>query len=155
MKKFEFRLQSLITVRGFAENRAQEAFLVAHRRHLAALDLLSKARESVGEALSHAQAERLKSVPAGECVALLNNVCRREEVLLEAGKACEEAARLEEVARGEWVDARRELKVVERLRENAKADHQRDLLRSEQETLDELAVSRARAGDPTNPMGLS
>lgn len=144
MKRFRFPLRPVSVLRSHREMRAREIFaaavhayvqteeaLAAERRRVAQLEqLLSSGREAgchAGDAASLFQAYR------AECAAEI----AAERAVIEARSAMNRR-------REEYIEANRQLKVVNQLETKARSRHRAETLHSEQLEMDDLAGLRAR-----------
>ena len=142
MKKFRFRLQPLLLVREVEERRFRDSFLQRHREHVAATERTERAHAEREEVLEEIRQARTEPVAAWSCAQRDSGLALVEHRLVESRKELAELRGVLETARREWVEARRRLEVVKRLREHAKRAHAAENARREQEMLDELAVLR-------------
>lgn len=139
MKRFRFRLESVLALRALAERAARERFGAARRRAAEALDSLQAAvreRIALAEGLAAARGASFRPSEQAAGLVALAQAGRAEQ---EAGRRHAEALAAAERVREEWLAARRRLQVVERLQERARRAHREAAEKSEQALLDELA----------------
>jgi flagellar FliJ protein len=142
MKRFKFPLRPVAILRAHREVRAREAFAAATQRHAAAQEEARRVAARM-RALEAALAEGRKKNFRGAEAALLLCDYRRECGAEAEAERLVVVARVEMLkARAEYLEAHRELKVVERLEEKARSIHRVETLRTEQSELDELAGQR-------------
>lgn len=149
MKRFRFRLESVLSLRAVAETAERERFGVAQRALDAALAERRAAaarRDALAAALAEAASGTFR--PAEHAQGLLAlDLARRAE--LDAARLAEQASAARDRARETWLAARRRLQVIERLETRARQAHRDDTDKAEQTLLDELAsLSAARASAP-------
>lgn len=140
MKRFRFRLESVLALRSLAERSGRERFGAAQQLLAAALAALRAAearRLALAEALS-ASRQGSSFRPAEQAAGLA--ALRSAELEIEAAaRRHAEAVAASAKAREEWLAARRRLQVVERLEERARRAHREASDKAEQALLDELA----------------
>lgn len=149
MKRFRFRLESVLALRSLAERSGRERFGAAQQRLAAALAALRAAearRLGLAEALA-ASREGASFRPA-EQAAGLAALRDAERDIQEAARRHAEAAAAAAKAREEWLAARRRLQVVEKLEERARRAHREAAEKAEQALLDELASLAAARSTP-------
>jgi flagellar FliJ protein len=146
MKKFHFPLRPLAVVRAYRELRAREALAAALRERAQAEAALAAAQARVAELAGLMAAGRAVSFRAADQAVFA--LAYREECAGAADKArLLAAAEGAAAARREaCVEANRDLTIVERLEEKARAAHRAAQLRAEQLELDELAGFHAARG---------
>ena len=142
MKRFRFPLRPVSVLRTHRETRAREAFAAALHRHASARDDLRR----IGV--------RMRALEAALFNGREKNFCPAEAALLLADYRRECAAESEserlvfvardaaQKARLEYLEAHRQLEVVNRLEEKAKTAHRLENNKAEQSELDELAGQR-------------
>ncbi|AHF92945.1 flagellar biosynthesis chaperone [Opitutaceae bacterium TAV1] len=146
MKRFRFSLQSVLTVRDIAEQQQRGKLALVLRAHAEAKVALEAARLRVVEAANELCAVRIRAFLAGEqpgFVRAWQTSCEAERRAVEALRLARESLAQ---ARAGWIAARRNLQVLENLRQRARQRHRRECDRVEQMLLDEFASLRfARA----------
>ncbi len=148
MKRFRFRLESVLALRALAERAARERFAAAQRQALAALQALhgaTQGRIALAEALAAARGACFRPAEQAGGLLALRAAERMEQ---EAATRHAEAASAADRAREEWLVARRALQVVERLQERARRVHREAVEKAEQSLLDELASLAAARSSP-------
>ncbi|MCH8273673.1 MAG: flagellar export protein FliJ [Armatimonadetes bacterium] len=139
MRKFEFRLQRVLEYRELQEGWAKEAYLGAQAARLRAEDDLAKLRGRREDAL-------LTSAPSLVEIRDLDRYLSRLEDEIEEQKSVVEILKAdEEKALHEWTEARKNLKALQKLRDSAQTEWQRQADREEQKSLDDWTSMR-RAG---------
>jgi len=144
VKKFRFRLQKVLDVRRIRERQEQEKLQQAIRRRMEEekrlgllekeekdiLQIMCKGRQSPFEVWNYTADTRYR-VRVGEAKAS------------QAGRI-QHAAQQEEVRRQDLTQARRQTRVLERLRELRHADWKLEVSRQEDKLLDEIATHRRK-----------
>lgn len=148
MKRFRFRLESVLGIRALAERSARERFGAAQQRLAAALAEL-RAAEAARLALADAlAASRSGSFRPSDQVGGLLALQASQQAERDAGRRHTEAQGASQRAREEWLLARRKLQVIERLEERARRAHRDAADKAEQALLDELASLAAARTSP-------
>jgi flagellar FliJ protein len=145
MKRFRFPLRPVAVLRAHHELRAREAFAAAvHVYVQAEADLAAaRARVAQGEAdLFASRHDRFDAAVAAQAFAAYRRECAAET----AAERDMIAKRAEmNLRRADYLEAHRQLEVVKRLEDKARAAHRLDAMREEQIDLDDFASRRARA----------
>lgn len=137
MKKFKFTLQPVATLRGLQEMRAREGFAAALRGVSECRASLDRQQVRVTAFVESLVAGRERGFAGGMQAVFMRGY--HEELLLEkqAHDALAKAEAAREQARLRWVEANKQVRLVEKLREKAKTRHQVELAHVEQAQLDE------------------
>ncbi|MBC7254028.1 MAG: flagellar export protein FliJ [Actinobacteria bacterium] len=147
MKKFSFRLESVRRLRSAVEEERKRAFAAAARLYHREREALRALLEREGEARERL-AEELAAGCPGEVAAALSEFLRGNALRIRAQAERTEKARLRmEEERRLLVEASKERKVVDRLRERALERHLYQASREEQGFLDEVAGVRFLIGE--------
>lgn len=139
MKRFRFRLASVLSLRELAERRAREGFGQAQQAvadAAAHLRAAGQARLQLADSLSGARAAVFRPV---EQIAGFGALRQAERVETECGRRLAAAQQGLAQARERWLASRRDLQVMQRLEERARLTHRNEADRAEQTLLDELA----------------
>lgn len=142
MKRFRFPLQPVVVLRGHHEARAREAFGAAVQRHAAAQDefrRLGVRMRALEAALASSRATRFRAADAGQLLADYGRECAAEA---EAERGVAKARIEMQKARLEYIEAHRQLEIVNRLEAKAREAHRLENNRAEQADLDELSGQR-------------
>jgi flagellar export protein FliJ len=145
MKAFRFRLDSVLTLRASAENKAQENHARALHAVARAERDLSDARaelERLHEGLESSRARRFRrndQIIALNAIGYQQSICERNAERLEHLKK-EAQARLQDL-----LTAKREHEVLLRLRSKQATAHLREVERREQLAVDDLVMARFAA----------
>jgi flagellar FliJ protein len=137
MKKFRFALSSVSVVREVRETLRREVFASAVRETTAAERALEKViaeRAALAAALAASRAGTFR--PALQTAGLAaQQRCAEQEV--EAASLLQRARQALEQRRTEWLAARRDVRLLEQLKDRAKARHRIEVARAEQRELDD------------------
>ena len=142
MKRFRFPLQPVLVLRRHHEMRAREAFGAAVQACQRAEEELASVRERVsGFERRLAEGRRGSFSAAGEVPSL---AAYRQECAAEAaaGQSAIAARAAVQQRRVEYLETRRNVEVLSRLEQNARAVHRYEAGREEQAIFDELAAGR-------------
>ena len=142
MKRFRFPLRPVSVLRAHREVRAREAFAAALHRHASAQDELHRIGVRMRALEAALAGGREKSFRAAEAALLLSDYRRECAAESEAERQVVVARQDMQKARLEYIEAHRQLEVVNRLEEKARDAHRRDNNRAEQAEMDELAGQR-------------
>lgn len=142
MKRFRFPLRPVAVLRAHREMRAREAFAASVHVYVQAEERLATTRSRVGDLeqmLFAGREERFLAADAASLYRVYRAECQAE---MEAEREVIEARAVMAKRRGEYLEANRQLKVVQRLEEKARDTHRRETLRVEQHEMDEFAGFR-------------
>ncbi len=139
-KRFEFRLQTLLDVRALREREAKRAF-AAQQAEIARLDQLN--RDTAAE-IERQQAALLDAQQAGaiDLITLQRGrawIAHLRKTIAQRLDQRVGMTRVLDELRGKWTAARRELRIVDKLRERRWNRYRKDRQRREQAESDELA----------------
>jgi flagellar FliJ protein len=143
MRRFRFRLETLLRVRNMAKQQAQAALSeaergVAHAEH--ALTQILQEREQHRVYYAHLQEQRTPDI------ALITASCQYADILEESLEAQRQQVRLALERRDTRRDAlklcRQQCEVLEKLKSKKYQQHQQEAAAEEQAWLDEVAVLR-------------
>jgi flagellar FliJ protein len=142
MKRFRFPLRPIAVIRAHRELRAKETFAAAVHAYVVAEEALAETRARaarLAQALSDHRVGAFSPVEAAETFRAYRAEC---EEVMRAERRAIEARDLMQRRRADYFDANRELKVVQRLEEKARAAHRLEAGRAEQAEIDEFAGLR-------------
>ena len=139
MAKFRFRLEKLLEYRRLQEKWAKDTYLEARARRNEGEGELEGVRTRRAKILSNRPAN-LQALRDFE--AFLIRLDDDEQGAIAMLGVLEDE---EKTARDEWIAAKSEAEAIQKLREQAYADWQREELKREQAELDEWAVLRRSA----------
>jgi len=137
MKKFRFPLRSVATVRALREQRARDVFSAAVHAYVGAEERVGEIRNRIAELEEVLRSQRVQTFRASDQVAFLQ--AHRRETLCETAaiKVAAQAKMEMERRRQEWLEARRDVRLLENLELKARGMHRRDLEHEEQSLLDD------------------
>lgn len=143
MKRFQFPLKSVVVVREAREARARDAFISAVRAVILAE---SEVERIVAEKTAMEKVlldERQLAFHAGEQAAFIRSHQRLVARETEARDAVGRAEQVREQRRQEWMETRRDVRLIEKLRSSALGEHRRDCEREAQKFLDDHTSAAA------------
>ena len=140
MKPFQFSLEPLRVLRKQKERTAQQRYARALALSDKAAIQLQKATDELAGAYEHIVQELARGLSAAQIMGLRNWCTVLEIRRNEARAALEETRRATEKAFKEMVVAVRERESLERFYEKSREAYDREVLREEQKSLDEMAV---------------
>jgi flagellar FliJ protein len=137
MKKFRFPLRSVATIRTLCELRAREQFSHAVQAFVTAEEKLQALRARLAELEQILRSGRAGTFRPSE-EAWFMEAFRHETIAATKATNDVTAARgAMESARQAWLEARRDLRVLENLEQKARAAHRREGEREDQAALDD------------------
>lgn len=143
MKRFRFSLQPLAVVRAHREQQAKGIFATAVQAHAQTQDELAMTRARVAAFEAALNAGRQQAFSAATAAEALH-AYRAETVQEKQAEHAVETAKVAlEERRAEYIAAHRQLEVVRRLEEKARAAHRAENARAEQSEFDDFASRRA------------
>lgn len=137
MKKFRFPLGSVITLRRMRETERREAFAAAVHTYVLAEEALAAVARQVAQLEEIIAAERVAGCNAAAQVSFLHALSDERARRSQAAAKVDETKDAMERARLAWLEARRELRLVEILEGKARAAHRFAAEREEQSLLDD------------------
>lgn len=142
MAKFRFRAEAAMELRRKRDDEAQRALAEARRLTRAAEADLAREERTLNDTLTLAMAQEATVANIAGCVWLRNWMQRQRQVIEAAGRQADERRRAERAAAEQAVQARRQLRALERLRERQWRAFLHEEHRVEQRDLDMLAGLR-------------
>lgn len=143
MKRFRFPLRPVAVIRAHKELRAREAFAASVHAYVQAEELLAATRARVAELAQVLFEGRGGTFLAAEAASLFRSYRAECEEEVQVERRVIEARELMQKRRSEYLEASRQLKVVNKLEEKARAAHHAVALREDQAAMDEFAGYRA------------
>jgi len=137
MKKFRFPLRSVETVRSIRELRGREQFSLSVHVFVTAEEHLHLLQSRLGELEDILRSGRNRTFRAGDEASFLEAYKTETAAVDKASAELEKARAAMEAARQSWLNARRDLRVVESLETKAKATHRHEVEREDQAALDD------------------
>ena len=141
MRRFRFRLDSLLRVRSQVERTARKALAIA----MAEVHTFDQQLEAASRGLADCEAQAARADSVGHLARGLEDGLRRHRWRLTRQR--EQAEQRLEAVRVDYTEKARELKTMQRLRDQEHERWRTETLRQEQAELDELAVL-TRSGAP-------
>ncbi|MBA4137683.1 MAG: flagellar export protein FliJ [Opitutus sp.] len=148
MKRFRFPLRPVAVLRAHRELRAREAFAAAVHVYVQAEERLAATRARAAELAAALFAGRGGTFLAADAASAFRSYRAECEEVVQDERAMIEAKAVMNKKRDEYLEANRQLKVVERLEEKARANHRFETNRAEQAVLDEFAGYRSTTRRP-------
>lgn len=142
MKRFRFPLRPVAVLRAHRQARAREAFAASVHAYVLTEEYLAgmRVRRSELETVMHdGRRETFRAADEVSFWGAYREVCAGE---IKAEHAVIEARAKMETAREEYLEAHRDVKVVEKLEQHARRRYQLEYERHAQVELDEMAGSR-------------
>jgi len=131
MKRFSFNLEKVLELRTFREDEARAALSSA----AGVMAVLENSLKSLAAERSRAAAERLSASDIFQYDLYLRRLdADKERILAEAAQAALKV----EAAKAAWIEASREKKVLDKLKEKRLADYRRLVFAEETKNLDDL-----------------
>jgi flagellar FliJ protein len=143
MKKFHFPLRPVGVLRSHRELRAREVFAAAVHEYVRTEERLANIRTRLADFEEMLFAGRSVSFVAADAASLFKAYRMECQAAMEAEHVVIEAREVMHKRRSEYIEANRQLKVVERLEERARLRHRAEATRADQKELDEFAGYRA------------
>jgi flagellar FliJ protein len=134
MKRFNFGLQKVLQLRKYAEEEKKAEL----GRAVSALNAIESRIEDAARKRHTAAAERFTNTGAASLLAWDNYILRLDQ---ETERLAREAAQAElavEEKRADYLEASRDLKVIEKLKEKREKDYRRETLAAETAERDDL-----------------
>jgi flagellar FliJ protein len=143
MKRFRFPLRPVAVIRAHKELRAREAFAASVHAYVQAEELLAATRARVAELAQALFDGRGGTFLAAEAASLFRSYRAECEEQVQVERRVIEARDLMQKRRAEYLEASRQLKVVNKLEEKARSLHRAAALVEDQAAMDEFAGFRA------------
>ncbi len=143
MKRFRFPLRPVAVLRAHRELRAREAFAASVHAYVQAEERLAATRARVAELAGVLFDGRTGTFLAAEAASLFRSYRAECEEQVQVERQVIEARDAMNRRRQEYLDANRQLKVVQRLEEKARTRHRAEANLAEQKALDDFAGYRA------------
>ncbi|ACB84978.1 flagellar export protein FliJ [Natranaerobius thermophilus] len=140
MKKFQFSLEKVLKVKERNEELKKKEFQRAQKyrdEQKQALDKLLDKRHELCEDILTKQKSPVKIENITHYYSYLSHL---DDEIINKRHQLEDAEEQLEQARLNWIEAKREKKVLEKLEERQYEEYKQKVLKNEQKTLDELSV---------------
>lgn len=141
---FRFRLERVRALRERSEDAAKQALAEAMHTHAQASEALDRATAQVAAAQAAHSAAGTGTTTVAHLLAHQAFLERSERAVAASHQDVTRHEHHLEQRRGELSEAARERQALERLKENRRADHERELARRESLDLDEIAITGFR-----------
>lgn len=148
MKRFRFPLNPVKVVRIRAKQRAEERFAAAVRNYVGSEEALASTRARVARLEEDMRVGRGAGIRAADAAFVFAGYRREAAAEVEAEKAVITARAEMDKRRAEYLEAHRQLEVVNRLETKAHLLHRLENQRAEQVEFDELAGRSHAARHP-------
>lgn len=148
MKRFRFPLNPVKVVRIRAKQKAEERFAAGVRAYVSAEEALLSTRTRVARLEEEMRAGRGAGIRAADAAFVFAGYRREAAAEVEAEKAVITARAEMDKRRAEYLEAHRQLEVVNRLEAKARLGHRLETQRAEQVEFDELAGRSHAARHP-------
>ena len=137
MKRFRFQLEPVGTLRNLQEMRASDVFARANRERAERDAALQHQQLRVAQFVESLIVRRTTGLPGSMQASFMN--AYRTELADEkvANEALAKATKDQEAARLLWVEAHRQVKLIQKLRARAQEHYQSEVLHFEQSQLDD------------------
>jgi len=143
MKRFRFPLRPVAVIRAHKELRAREAFAASVHVYVQAEELLAATRTRVAALAQTLFDGRGGTFLAADAASLFRTYRSECEEEVQAERKVIEARDTMQKRRDEYLDASRQLKVVNKLEDKARALHRAAALVEDQNAMDEFAGYRS------------
>jgi flagellar FliJ protein len=143
MKRFRFPLRPVAVIRAHKELRAREAFAASVHVYVQAEERLAATRARVAALAQTLFDDRRSTFRAAEAAATFLSYRAECDEELKVERTVIEARDAMQKRRAEYLDASRQLKVVNKLEEKARAIHRAAALVEDQAAMDEFAGYRS------------
>jgi flagellar protein FliJ len=142
MKAFHFRLESVLTLRNWEEERARIAYGLALQQERKFAGQLRAAEARVEEDMALLRRGESDRVPAGERTSRWRHLLLLERERSDTAQKLQTARRIREQKMKLLIDAHRRVQVLDTLKTRQKQAHVAEAQRREERDLDELVSSR-------------
>lgn len=143
MKRFHFPLRPVGVIRSHREMRAREAFAASVHVYMETEERLAGVRKRVAELaelLFVGRSERFGAADAATLFRVYRAECQAE---IKSEREVIEARELMNQRRAEYIEANRQVKIIDRLEDKARIKNRVENARIEQNELDEFAGFKA------------
>lgn len=142
MKRFRFPLRPLAVLRAHKEMRAREAFAASVHAYVQAEERLAATRARVAALAQTLFDGRGGTYLAAEAASLFRTYRAECEEELQVERQVIEARDFMQKCRADYLEANRQLKIVSKLEDKARARHRAEAVVEEQNALDDFAGFR-------------
>jgi flagellar export protein FliJ len=149
MKKFAFPLRSIATVRNLREMQARDAFSKSVHVYVATEQRVQAQRRRIAELEEILRSGRLERFCPADQASFMAAFQDETRTLTGFETEMANAKAAMEKAREGWMNARKEVRVIENLETKARRTWQRDVERETQNAMDDRACAAAARSQPT------
>jgi len=140
MKKFHFSLQRVLRIKEIIEDQKKEALQTAYQKRETEKKQLDKLLVYKNELMYNLQAQRVEPTKIYQINHYYNYLDTLEGLIENQRARLNEAEKNLSAARDAWVEAKKEKKVLEKLKEKQKQKFDKEMLAHEQKILDDMSV---------------
>lgn len=141
MKRFRFRLQRILDIRDQIRDEARQEL----GRRNAELARQQSVLEGLEDELTRLQPGKDGTLTAGELMLMGAYALRVQQLIEQQLVRVEEARREVVVAQEKYIQANKDAKALEMLKDKKRSEYDQEMLKEEINQLDEVAVQRAGA----------
>lgn len=145
MKKFTFRLESVLTLRNWEEQRAKTAFGKARQDELLIKQSLAESEKRIEADMKALRGGADQTVPAGERALRWRHLVAQDEERLRLVDGLKGARQICEKSRKVLIDAHRRVRILEKLKARQEQTHLAEMRRIEEREIEELIGARLQA----------
>jgi flagellar export protein FliJ len=145
MKAFRFRLESVLTIRNWEEERARATYGQALQQERKFVEQLRQVEVRIEQDAAVMRRAAEGPAPAGERVARWRHLLMLERERSDTTQKLASARRIREQKMKLLIDAHRRVQILDRLKARHKEAHVAEAARRDERELDELASTRVRA----------
>ena len=142
MKAFRFRLEPILTLRSWEEERARAAYGQALQQETRFVEALRQADARIEAAVDAWRRELAASAPAGERALRWRHLLGLERERVDIVQKVLSARRIREQKMKVLVEAHRRVRILENLSAKQRQKHFHEAHRREEKELDELVTAR-------------
>lgn len=142
MKKYEFRLASVLRVRRIQEEQAKAAVLLANSKVALAKTVVQARKDHYSNYLARQAQQRSLLSSVGEYKAYRNMGKLAAEGIAFSEIQLHEAEEVADVRRTEWAERKQRVQMLERLDDRRREEYRLDLEREMAKEVDDIVVSR-------------
>ena len=144
MKKFQFRLEPVLRLKAHREKQRQKEHALAVRQVTMQQERLASLEGDKSRTFDHQRRMQAGPISAGRLLITSRYLVKLKRDALTGREVLRGLEKTAETRRHELVEAARERKTYEKLKEKRKSAFEQDVARRERKELDEIAVTRFR-----------
>lgn len=142
MKKFIFRLESVLTLRNWEEQRAKTAYGKARQDESLIAQSLAESEERIEADMKVLRGGGDQKLPAGERALRWRHLVALDQERLRLAEGLKGARQICEKSRKVLIDAHRRVRILEQLKSRQEQAHLATMRRAEEREIEELASAR-------------